>query len=275
MSEPIALTDLPGKLRVASRQKVSLEDRDANRTFGWEKQAAERAHVLNCESLKDLQYKLHADGRFGLLIVLQAIDAGGKDGTIRHVITAFNPQGCTVTSFKAPSQEELRHDYLWRVHRRTPGRGEIGVFNRSHYEDVLIVRVDKLAPKEVWSRRYDQINDFERLLVENDIHIVKIFLHISKDEQKERLEARLAQPDKQWKFDLTDLEKRKQWDEYREAFEAMLSRCSTEHAPWYVIPADRKWFRDLAVSQILVHELNALPLQFPKPAFDPGRIRVS
>jgi PPK2 family polyphosphate:nucleotide phosphotransferase len=275
MPDPTPVANVAEELKVRPQQTVSLQDGDADRTFGWDKPAAERAVDEHRKLLKDLQYKLYADGRFGFLIVLQGIDAGGKDGTIRHVITAFNPQGCTVTSFKSPSKEELKHDYLWRIHKHAPARGEIAVFNRSHYEDVLVVRVDNLVPKSVWSRRYEQINAFERMLVENDIHIVKIFLHISKNEQKERLEARLADPGKHWKFDPADLEKRAQWQEYREAFEAAISRCSTDIAPWYVIPADRKWFRDFAVSQILVQELSKLPLAFPRPAFDPGKIRVS
>jgi PPK2 family polyphosphate:nucleotide phosphotransferase len=228
----------------------------------------------NRKRMGELQFKLYADGRFALLVVLQAIDGGGKDGTVRSVFTAFNPQGCTVASFKAPSTEELRHDYLWRVHKRVPPRGEVGVFNRSHYEDVLVVRVDNLVPEEVWSLRYAQINDFERMLSENSVHVVKFFLHISKDEQRLRLEQRLHDPTRQWKFGPEDLEKRKQWDAYQSAFEDALTRCSTKWAPWYVIPADRKWFRNLAVSQIVVNELGKLPLRFPKPAFDPSKIRV-
>jgi len=254
--------------------RVRLLDRNAGRVFGWNEDGAERALKLNRDKLEELQYKLYADGRFGLLIVLQAIDGGGKDGTIRKVMTAFNPQGCTVTSFKEPSKEELKHDFLWRIHKRVPPRGEIGVFNRSHYEDVLIARVSKLVPKDVWSRRYEQINEFEAMLRRNDIHIVKLFLHISRDEQKKRLEERVREPHKRWKFDPSDLEKRKQWNDYREAFEAMLARCSTQHAPWYMIPADRKWFRNLAVSEILVRELEKLKLRFPTPSYDPRKIRI-
>jgi PPK2 family polyphosphate:nucleotide phosphotransferase len=207
-------------------------------------------------------------------VVLQAIDGGGKDGTVRHVMTAFNPQGCTVTSFKAPTALELRHDYLWRIHQQVPPRGEVGVFNRSHYEDVLVVRVDNLVPKPVWTERYDQINAFERMLGANGVHVVKFFLQISKDEQRRRMEDRLREPAKQWKFSPEDLAKRKQWDDYQTAFEDMLTRCGTDEAPWYLIPADRKWFRNLAVSQILASELGKLPLQFPKPKYDPSKIRV-
>jgi PPK2 family polyphosphate:nucleotide phosphotransferase len=217
---------------------------------------------------------MYADGRHAMLIVLQATDGAGKDSTIQHVMTAFNPQGCSVTSFKAPSSEELRHDYLWRIHKNVPPRGEIGVFNRSHYEDVLVVRVDGLVPKEVWQARYDQINDFERMLTASNVHIVKFFLQISKDEQKKRLQERLDDPTKQWKFSIDDIEKRKKWGDYQGAYEDALSKCSTEDAPWYIIPANHKWFRNLAISQILAIELGKLPLRFPELTIDPSKVRV-
>jgi len=270
----LAIGRLTQQLLIKPGERPALHDAKASGVFGWDEDEAGRLLFANRRRLEDLQYKLFADGRFGLLVVLQAIDAGGKDGTVRQVMTAFNPQGCTVTSFKVPSAEELRHDFLWRVHRRVPPRGEIGVFNRSHYEDVLVARVSKLVPRAVWSGRYDQINDFERMLRANQIHVVKIFLHISRDEQRRRLEDRVRTPHKQWKFDLSDLEKRGQWRQYREAFEAMLASCNTPAAPWYVVPADRKWFRNLAVSQILVDTLEILPLRFPKPAYDPAKIRI-
>jgi PPK2 family polyphosphate:nucleotide phosphotransferase len=209
-----------------------------------------------------------------MLVVLQAIDGGGKDSTIRRVFSAFNPQGCTVTGFKVPSAEERAHDFLWRIHRHTPARGEIAVFNRSHYEDVLVVRVDNLVPKKVWASRYAQINDFERLLVESGTRVVKIFLQISRNEQRRRFEDRLRDRTKQWKFDPADLGKRAQWGEYLKAFEVAISRCSTADAPWYVVPSDRKWFRDFAVSQILLQELEQLPLAWPKLSYDPRKIRV-
>jgi PPK2 family polyphosphate:nucleotide phosphotransferase len=272
--KPIDRKKIPDELRIAPGEAPKLADKLADRTLGWTRDEADGVLKKNLVQLSDLQYKLYADRRFALLIVLQAIDGGGKDGTVRHVMSAFNPQGCTVTSFKGPSAEELRHDYLWRIHRHVPPRGEVGVFNRSHYEDVLIVRVDNLVPKSVWSKRYDQINAFERMLAENDVSIVKLFLHISKDEQKRRFQGRLEDPRKHWKFEPADLEKRKQWDEYRKAFEAALTRCNTSHAPWYVIPADHKWFRDLAVSQILVQALEALPLKFPEPSYDPTTVRI-
>jgi PPK2 family polyphosphate:nucleotide phosphotransferase len=268
-------TDLPAELRVHPGDKVHLRDDDAGRTLGWKEDAAVTATAKLKTELDELQYRLYADGRFGLLVVLQAIDGGGKDSTIRHVISAFNPQGCSVTSFKAPSGAELRHDYLWRIHQHAPAHGEIAVFNRSHYEDVLVVRVDSLVPKDVWKRRYQQINDFERLLTAANTSVVKIFLHISKDEQKRRFEERIKQPHKRWKFDPADLAKRAQWDDYQRAFENMLTRCSSKRAPWYVVPADNKWLRNLAVAQILKDTLEALPLRFPVPKYDPKKIKVS
>jgi PPK2 family polyphosphate:nucleotide phosphotransferase len=274
MAKRTSLEDLPKALRIASSKDVDLSDDRAERTLGWDSDRATRVLDENRRDLEDLQYKLYADRRFGMLIVLQAIDGGGKDGTCRHVMSAFNPQGCTVSSFKAPTAEELRHDFLWRIHRRVPARGEIGVFNRSHYEDVLIVRVENLVPQAVWSKRYDQINDFERMLGECDISVVKFFLHISKDEQKRRFEDRLSDPKKHWKFEPADLKNREKWGQYRKAFEAALTHCSPDRAPWYVIPANQKWFRDMAISQILVHELKKLPLKFPKAHYDPATIRI-
>ena len=262
------------RLLVEPGKRVQLHDDRTSSTFGWEKPEAIAMLDENRKKLNDLQYKLYADGRHALLVVLQAIDAGGKDGTVRDIFTAMNPQGCIVTSFKAPTAEELKHDYLWRVHQRVPALGMVGVFNRSHYEDVLIVRVEKLVPKSVWRERYAQINEFERMLTSNSVRIIKLFLQISKDEQKKRLEDRLKDPNRQWKFSPEDLVKRQQWPEYQKAFEAMLTECSTSQAPWYVIPADKKWFRNLAVSQILATEMSRLPLRFPEPAYDPTKIRV-
>lgn len=273
-SRIVARRDLPSRLRIVAGTRPRIRDAHASQSLGWEREPAEAATAENLRRLGELQYKMYADGRHALLVVLQAIDGGGKDSTVRRIFSAFNPQGCTVTSFKAPSAEELAHDFLWRVHAHTPPRGEVAVFNRSHYEDVLIVRVDGLVPESVWSRRYAQINDFERMLVESGTRVVKLFLQISKDEQKCRLEERLHERAKQWKFHADDLRKRSQWNEYRAAFEAMLARCSTEHAPWYLIPADRKWFRDFAVSQILLQELEQLPLRWPPPPPDLRSIRI-
>jgi PPK2 family polyphosphate:nucleotide phosphotransferase len=271
---PVPRRDVPDRLRIVPGSRPKLPDSDADNTYGWDKDKALAATTENVARLEELQYKMYADGRFAMLIALQAIDGGGKDSTIRRVFGAFNPQGCTVTAFKAPSAEELRHDYLWRIHHHAPPRGEIAVFNRSHYEDVLIVRVNDLVPEDVWSRRYDQINDFERMLDASGTRVVKIFLHISKDEQRARFEERLTDRRKNWKFDTGDLEKRQQWTAYTRAFEAMFARCSTEHAPWYVIPANRKWFRDFAVSQVLLYEFEQLPLRFPAANFDPKTIKL-
>jgi PPK2 family polyphosphate:nucleotide phosphotransferase len=253
---------------------VRLTEADAARTFGWEREAAEAALAENCERLGKLQYKQYADGRFALLVVLQAMDAGGKDGTIRHVFTAIDPQDCHVASFKAPTSEELRHDFLWRVHHHAPRRGEVGVFTRSHYEDVLLARVKKLVPTAQLNERYAQINDFERMLSENGTRVVKVFLHISRKEQRKRFEERLTRADEHWKFNPADLEERRNWAAYQRAYETALSRCSTAHAPWYAVPADRKWFRNFAVSQIVRQALESMPLRFPRPSLDPGKVRI-
>jgi len=228
----------------------------------------------NVARLTELTDTLWADNRFALLVILQGMDTSGKDGTIRRVLSGVNPQGCRVHSFKRPTDEELEHDYLWRVHRECPRRGEIGVFNRSHYEDVGVVRVNELVPKSVWSKRYDQINDFERMLTESGTRIVKIFLHISKEEQKQRLEERLRDPVKGWKMQLDDLKVRTQWGEYMRAYEDAIRKCSTAHAPWHIVPADKKWYRNLAVSSILVETLESMDLRIPKVKFDLGAIKI-
>lgn len=263
------------RLRVKPGARLELDRRLAESTPGIvSRDQVDAAFVHNRERLGALQYQLFVDGRAGLLVVLQAIDGGGKDSTIRHVCSAFNPQGCRVTSFKVPSAEEARHDFLWRIHQAAPGRGEIAVFNRSHYEDVLVARADNLVPKSVWSARYELINAFERGLLVHGIAVVKFLLHISKDEQRRRFEDRLKQPHKLWKFDPADLEKRKQWNRYMVAFSDAVTRCSTDVAPWYVIPANHKWYRDYAVWQILVETLESIPLEWPKPKIDPTKIRI-
>jgi len=272
--KPLSGTRLIDELIVKPGGRRRLEDDDARESFGWEKHEALLAFEENRKQLADLQYKLYADGRHALLVVLQATDGGGKDSTVRDVFTSMNPQGCVVTSFKAPTSDELKHDYLWRVHQNVPARGMVGVFNRSHYEDVLVVRVENLVPEEVWKRRYAHLNDFERMLTDCNVHVIKLFLQISKAEQKQRFQERLSDPSKFWKFNEDDLAKRKHWAAYQEAFEAMLARCSTEYAPWYVIPSDRKWFRNLAVSEILVSALRGLPLKFPEPTVDPAKVRI-
>lgn len=226
------------------------------------KAGKKRAKALN-EELEGLQELLYAEGKHKVLIVLQAMDTGGKDGTIRHVFDGVNPQGVKVASFKKPTPEELAHDYLWRVHQQTPGNGEIMIFNRSHYEDVLVVRVHELVPEARWSRRYEHINAFEQLLADEGTTILKFYLHIDLDEQKERLQARLDDPSKHWKFAKGDLAERKLWDDYMAAYETMLSKTSTEHAPWFVIPANRKWYRNLVILQILVDTLKGLHMTYP------------
>lgn len=250
-------------------KKVKLARLDPDSTFGWEKNHKMKVSLAKAlERLDDLQYLLYAGKKRALLIVFQAVDAGGKDGTIRHVMSGVNPQGCRVTSFKAPSAEEAAHDFLWRIHKAIPDRGDIGIFNRSHYEDVLVARVHNLVPKPVWSRRFDQINRFEKLLYENDVLILKFFLHISKDEQKRRFLERVEDTDKRWKLSPSDFQERKYWDDYTAAYEDVLSRCSTPEAPWFIIPANKKWFRNLTVSHIIVETLEDLHMRFPEPSFD-------
>jgi PPK2 family polyphosphate:nucleotide phosphotransferase len=261
-------------LRVQPGKRLRLADVDPAETHGHTKDSAAAELQKGLDRLTDLQDRLWAEGKHPVLVVLQGIDASGKDGSIRHVVGAFNPMGCCVTSFKVPTPIERAHDYLWRVHQRTPGKGEIAVFNRSHYEDVLVVRVHDLVPKAVWSRRYDEINDFERLLTDAGATVVKFFLWIDKDEQKARFQARLDDPTKNWKFRLGDLEERKHWDDYVAAYEDVLARCSTEAAPWYVIPANRKWFRNLAIADILADTIDDLEPRYPPTTEDLSNVVV-
>ena len=223
--------------------------------------------------LWELQELLYVEHRRSLLICLQAMDTGGKDGVINHVLGAMNPQGCRVMHFRQPSDEEASHDFLWRAHRAAPARGEVVIFNRSHYEDVLIVRVHELVPKEVWSARYERINEFERTLADNGTQILKFYLHISSEEQLSRFKERLDDPTKQWKISEADYAERKLWPQYMAAYEEALSRCSTAHAPWFVIPGNHKWFRNLAVARVVVEHLEGLGLKYPKAAVDLARIR--
>jgi PPK2 family polyphosphate:nucleotide phosphotransferase len=220
-----------------------------------------------------LQYLLHADGNQSMLVVLQALDAGGKDGAVRHLFSGMNPQGTSVVCFKQPSKLEAAHDFLWRAHRCTPGKGEVVVFNRSHYEDVLVVRVHKLVPKSVWSRRYELINDFEKMLTENGTRILKFYLHISPEEQLDRFKQRLDDPGRHWKISETDYSERELWPQYIAAFEEAIERTSTKYAPWYVIPANHKWFRDLAISEIIVQTMEEMDLKLPPPQVDIAAIR--
>ena len=266
-----ARIDLRDALRVKPGSRVRLSRRDHGETFGWDKLRAETELQGQLTRLADLQDRLWAEAKRSVLVVLQGIDAAGKDGTINKVMEAFNPQGCPVTSFKVPSTEELAHDYLWRVHHKVPRKGEIGIFNRSHYEEVLIVRVHELVPRKVWSTRYEQINDFERILTDTGTTIVKFFLAIDRDEQRERFQARYDDPTKRWKFSMGDLEERKRWDDYQAAFDDALSKTSTAEAPWYVIPANRKWFRNLAVAKILADTIAGLKPAYPPVADDVPR----
>lgn len=264
-----------GLVKVAPGKKIRLKNIDAGDTGGYKGkgETLERLGQLQ-EQLRELQERLYAEDKRSLLLVFQAMDTGGKDGAVKSLLTGINPAGVQVTSFKAPSTEELDHDFLWRVHQKVPARGLIGVWNRSHYEDVLIVRVRKMVEKQVWKSRYAQINAFEELLAANGVTILKFFLHISKDEQKERLQARLDDPSKQWKFNEGDLAERALWDDYQSAYEDAINECSTAHAPWHVVPANHKWARNIAVAEAVVEALEALKPQYPKVALDVEKIVI-
>ena len=255
--------------------KVKLKDIDPNDDGGIkDREEAEAQLGVDRVELSELQEKLYAENERSVLVILQAMDTGGKDGTVKHVLSGLNPSGCEISSFKAPSFEERDHDFLWRIHHRMPRRGNIGLFNRSHYEDVLIVRVHEMVPPAVWKRRYDEINRFEELMTDMGTTVVKFFLHISKDEQKRRLEERLKDASKAWKFDENDLKERAHWDDYQSAYEDALSKCSTKHAPWRIVPADRKWYRNLVVARTLIETLREMDPKPPKPHFDPKKIKV-
>lgn len=256
-------------LQIAAGETVKLADFDARYVEeGWNKKDAAKEIARNAEKMALLTYKLYAENQRALLLVLQGMDTSGKDGTIRHVMRGINPQTCQVRSFKQPSDEERDHHFLWRITRDLPRRGNVGIFNRSQYEDVLVVRVHNLVPEDQWQTRYQQINDFERMVVDGGTTIVKCFLHISKEEQRERLQARLDDPNKRWKFSKKDIDERGYWDDYQRAYEAALSRCNTEHAPWNIVPADRKWARNLVVSRLLLETLQKMAPDFPPP--EPG-----
>jgi PPK2 family polyphosphate:nucleotide phosphotransferase len=262
------------KLRVAPGTRLRLKDFDPQFTDQREdkKSGLPKIETLR-QRMDELQFQLYAEQKRSLLICLQALDAGGKDGVVRHVIGSMNPQGCRVFGFKQPSAEELAHDFLWRIEHQVPKRGEVVIFNRSHYEDVLIVRVHDLVPKKVWARRYDQINDFERRLVANGTHILKFFLHISKGEQLRRFGQRLDDPARHWKISEADYSEREYWASYETAYEDALGKCSTDDAPWFVIPSDHKWFRDLAISRIIVETMKNFDLPVPKPTVNIADIR--
>jgi PPK2 family polyphosphate:nucleotide phosphotransferase len=252
--------------RVEPGKPVRLADIDPADTGGYgDKDEIEDELDDLLDRLYHLQERLYAEQKQSLLVVLQAMDTGGKDGTIKGVFRGVNPQGCVVWAFKVPTEEEMAHDFLWRVHAKTPRKGQLTIFNRSHYEDVVVVRVKSLVPEEVWRARYHRINDFERLLATADTRVVKLYLHISRDEQKRRLQARLDNPDKHWKFAVGDIAERERWDDYMAAYEEAINRCTTEHAPWYVVPSNKKWYRNLVIARAIVDTLESMDPHFPEP----------
>ncbi len=262
------------KFRVEPGTSIDLDAIDADfKPKSLSRDDAEEKFRGLTSELRDLQHLMYAEDRRSLLVVLQGRDAAGKDGTIRHVFGPMNPQGTRVTSFKVPSREEAAHDFLWRCHKVAPKRGTVGIFNRSHYEDVLVVRVHSLVPENVWSKNYDHINSFERLLADNRTLVLKFFLHIDRDEQLERFKKRMDNPRKNWKISEADYTERPHWDAYTEAYEAALSRCSTDFAPWFVIPANRKWARDLVIADIVAEAMRDLDMKFPAPGVDMDEIR--
>ncbi len=263
------------KLAVKSGGKIRLKHFDPDYHGKHESSKAALPEIeKNRQKMDELQYLMYAENKHSLLIVLQGLDAAGKDGVVRHVFTGMNPEGCVAVNFKEPTSNELAHDFLWRVHPHVPAKGSVVIFNRSHYEDVLVARVHGLVSKKIWSKRYDEINDFERLITsENNTTILKFFLHISKEEQLARFKKRLDDPKRQWKISESDYKEREYWDDYVKAFEDVLTKTSTECACWFIIPSNHKWFRDLAISQIIVEEMEAMCMQFPKPTVNLAEIR--
>lgn len=263
VDEPPPEPDYP-QYRVEPGKPIRLSEIDPDQTEHYERKKDVKQEIAKqSKRIGELQARLYAENKQSMLIVLQAMDTGGKDGTIKHVFDNVNPQGCQVWSFKAPSTEELEHDFLWRYHQKTPPRGMINIFNRSHYEDVLIVRVKDLVPESVWQERYRMINDFEHLLTLNNTVILKFFLHISKEEQKQRLQSRLDNAEKRWKFSTNDIKERAYWDSYQAAFEDAINQCSTDYAPWYVVPANHKWYRNLVIARTIADTLEAMNPQYP------------
>lgn len=260
--------------RVKPGKKVDLDNLGADfKPDNLDRKEVEQQFGSLTEKLRDLQHLMYAEDKRSLLVVLQGRDAAGKDGTIRQVFGPINPQGCRVTSFKVPSKIEAAHDFLWRYHVAAPRRGVVGIFNRSHYEDVLVVRVHDLVPKKVWSKRYDHINAFEKLLADNGTLVLKFYLHIDREEQLERFKKRIDNPKKNWKISGADYSERPYWDSYTKAFEDAISKCSTDNAPWFVIPANRKWFRNLVIADIVVDAMEGLKMRYPDPSVDMEEIR--
>lgn len=270
------VSDIIEKLKAYEGKKVKLRNLNPGYDFNINEKEAEFVlkQVVLKKQMSDLQYRLYAEGKKALLIVFQGIDTSGKDSTIRHVISAFNPQSCAVKAFKEPTVEDLSHDFLWRIHKSTPAKGEIVIFNRSHYEDIIQPRVYKTIHKSIWIQRYEHINAFERCLSDNSTKIIKFFLYISKKEQRKRLEERLTDPSKQWKVSERDIEDRKYWNRYIAAYQDIINKCSNLSAPWYIIPANKKWFRNLVVSLIIVDTLEKLKPKIPKPAMDLSRMVI-
>jgi PPK2 family polyphosphate:nucleotide phosphotransferase len=269
------MSDYLKKLIVEPGSKIRLKHFDP----GYQGKHESRKSALpeiqdNLQKMEELQYLMYAENKHSLLIVLQGLDAAGKDGAVRHVLTGMNPSGCVSVNFKQPTAEDLAHDFLWRVHPHVPPKGSVAIFNRSHYEDVLVARVHRLVPEKIWSKRYDQINDFEQLIsAENNTTILKFFLHISKDEQLARFKKRLDDPARQWKISESDYKEREYWDDYIEAFEDVLTKTSTRRAPWFIIPANHKWFRDLSISQIITREMKGMNMKMPQPTVNLTEIR--
>lgn len=274
-SSGIKANEIIKKLMVIEDKKINLQRLSPDYNFSIDEEKAEYVLKQNLKKrMSELQYRLYAERKNGLLIVFQGIDTSGKDSTIRHVISAFNPQSCAVKAFKEPTTEDLSHDFLWRIHKRAPSRGEIVVFNRSHYEDIIQPRVHKTIHKSIWSQRYEHINAFERCLSDNSIKIIKFFLHISKEEQRKRLEERMNDPSKQWKASESDITERKFWNNYTVAYQDIINRCSNLWAPWYIIPANKKWFRNLVVALIIVDTLERMKPKFPKPTINLSKMTI-
>lgn len=274
-SSGIKANEIIKKLMVIEGKKINLQRLSPDYNFSIDEEKAEYVLKQNLKKrMSELQYRLYAERKNGLLIVFQGIDTSGKDSTIRHVISAFNPQSCAVKAFKEPTTEDLSHDFLWRIHKRAPSRGEIVVFNRSHYEDIIQPRVHKTIHKSIWSQRYEHINAFERCLSDNSIKIIKFFLHISKEEQRKRLEERMNDPSKQWKASESDITERKFWNSYTVAYQDIINRCSNLWAPWYIIPANKKWFRNLVVALIIVDTLERMKPKFPKPTINLSKMTI-
>ena len=267
--------ELNAKNIVTPSEFVSLDDHPPEYTGTYQKKGQTKARLKKLhKQLLKLQELLYAESQHALLIILQGMDTCGKDGTIRRVMAGINVQGCDVVSFKVPTADELSRDFLWRAHKAVPSKGKIGIFNRSHYEDVLVVRVHNLVPEHVWTQRYQQINDFEKMLVENGTIVMKFYLHISKDEQKARLESRINDPTKHWKVEASDIRERAYWDDYMKAYEVMLQKCSTEWAPWHIIPGNKKWYRNLVITECIVERLKKLDMKYPEPSIDITKLRV-